>query len=397
MREVEGHQGADHEHQEGPPQRPPRADQVQQPADRRRDEGGQQPGQGDPGVRLHQGQPARQQPGHHDAAHHPVRLGRHQHAQRLGVEREAAVDDRAGHRPGQYGPGQHRGRHGGPAAVRQAVQQRADDGGQQRERGHRDQQVERDPAAGLAGRHREEDRGRQRDRDQHVAERVQRVQFDQFGEARLARALGRGGPADPPAGAVHHPAGPQPGAGGAADQEVAPPGEFGLVGGPGVRTVAGLGRGRHRPGPLLRLFAVRREDRGLLSRHGGRLVGCAGLRGVQCVLRRVLFRHTAILPEKAGGDEGLGPRGAARVPPRVDGSGPGLSPVTDRRVACPVRHHPGRHHSYDRAAEGEPGEASGAVGTRRCLRSRRMDERPSRDGTRQHAVGNRRTGRESTP
>ncbi len=189
---------------------------MQSRRDRRGRRRRQQARECDPGVRLDQGERRRQQPRHHRAAHHSVRLGRHQHAQRRRVQLDPARGHRARHHHREHRPRQHRARHRRPPPVRQPVQRRPDHRRQQGEGGHRDGQVQRDPAACLVRRHREEHRRRQRHRDHHVAGAVDRVQLDQLAEARLAGPVRMRGPPDPPGrardgevqGAPDGPAGP---------------------------------------------------------------------------------------------------------------------------------------------------------------------------------------------
>ena len=97
----------------------------------------------------------------------PVRPGQREHPERGRVEPEAV--EVVGDHPGQERPAEHGGGQRVAAAVPEVVEQRADHRCQQRERHHRDEQVERDLAAGLAERHVEEDRAGQPDRDQRVA------------------------------------------------------------------------------------------------------------------------------------------------------------------------------------------------------------------------------------
>ena len=140
--------------------------------------------------------PQRQEPRYDGASDHAVRLRGDEHAERGRVQLDAAGRDGAREDQGQQGAGQHRARHRGAAAVREAVQEGADDGGEEGERRHGDGEIERDAAAGLVGRHREEDGGGEGDGDHDVAGAVHRVQFDELAEARLARPVGVGDLAD---------------------------------------------------------------------------------------------------------------------------------------------------------------------------------------------------------
>jgi hypothetical protein len=66
--------------------------------------------------------------------------------------------------------------------VREAVQKGADDRGEQRERSHRDREVQGHSATGLVRRDREEDRRGERHGDHHVPGAVHPVQLDQLAE-----------------------------------------------------------------------------------------------------------------------------------------------------------------------------------------------------------------------
>jgi hypothetical protein len=84
--------------------------------------------------------------------------------------------------------------------VPEVVEQRAHHRGQQRERHHRDEQVQRDLAARLAQRHVEEDGAGQPDRDQRVAGAGDRVQVEQPDHADLVRGTLGARVADPAGG-----------------------------------------------------------------------------------------------------------------------------------------------------------------------------------------------------
>jgi hypothetical protein len=106
------------------------------------------------------------------------------------------------------------------------VEQRADHRGEERERHHGDEQVERDLAARLAQRHVEEDRAGQSDRDQRVAGAGDRVQVEEPDHADLVGGAPRPRRTDPagrPRAGAHRAAhqqaeGLDPGADGASDR-----------------------------------------------------------------------------------------------------------------------------------------------------------------------------------
>ncbi len=196
-RQPDRHDGADHEQQERPAQRPLRAEEGGEPAGDRRGHGrADDAGEADPAVGLDQGQVGRPQPGYGGGAGDAVRLGGDQDPERRGVEQVGLVGDRVGQHPAQEGA-DGEGRADRPApAVAEAVEERADQRRDDRERQHGQAQEERDLAAGLAGGAGEEDGGRQRDGDGGVARGVGGVQLDQprqaglLGTLRLGRPLG---------------------------------------------------------------------------------------------------------------------------------------------------------------------------------------------------------------
>ncbi len=149
-----------------------------------------------PGVGLDERHPRRDEAGRGRAADHAVGLGEHQRAEGTRVEHEqvarvqrhdqrqhAAAERAAGHRPAP--------------AVLEAVERRADHRCDDRERRHRDQQVEQDvPALGVR-RRAEEDGAGQRDRDHRVRAVAQHLVPDERGQPGLAGAVGLAGRADP--------------------------------------------------------------------------------------------------------------------------------------------------------------------------------------------------------
>ena len=187
---------AEHEDQEGQAQRPSRVrpDQGRQAGQRGRHDRADDAGHRRPGVRLHQGEALGEDPGHGRGPGDVVGLGGHQAAERGGEEHRRLVDDRAGEHPRQEGADRHGGADGPAAAVAEAVQERADQGRDDREREHRQAEEQRDLTAGLVGRHLEEQRAGQRDRQGGVARRVERAQLDQPGQPAALGALGARGP-----------------------------------------------------------------------------------------------------------------------------------------------------------------------------------------------------------
>ena len=124
---------------------------------------------------------------HERALGHALRLRQHERAERERVQREA-VDVR-GHDQAQHRPAGHRRREqqAAPAAgpVEQRTEHRRDDG----ERRQREQEVEQDLRARLAGRGAEEQRVGERHRDEHVTRDADRVREREPRERRERRRL----------------------------------------------------------------------------------------------------------------------------------------------------------------------------------------------------------------
>ena len=133
----------------------------------------------------------RQHPGDHRGPQHVVRLRQHEDAERRGIEPE--VVEVAHHHQRQDGAAQMAGRDRPAAAALQPVQRRPDHRGQDRERGHGHQQVERHVAALGVGARGEEQRAGQRDGDHRVAGHVQGVDPEQLGQPALPGPVGPAG------------------------------------------------------------------------------------------------------------------------------------------------------------------------------------------------------------
>jgi hypothetical protein len=203
--EPQGDHHADQEDDRRGPQGPLGAEPGEQQPDRHDHRRGDGPGQRAAGVGRDQAEAGRQHAGDRRAAGDAVRPGHHQHPERGGVEQQRVHPVGDGER--QERPRQHRGGQCVPPAVLEPVQHRAHHGRQQRERGHRDEQVQRDAGARLADRHVEEDRPGQAHRDQGVTGAGQGVEVDEPVHSALALAVGLPVPADPPAEAPADPAG----------------------------------------------------------------------------------------------------------------------------------------------------------------------------------------------
>ena len=118
--------------------------------------------------------------------------------------------DRGRERPAQEGADRH-GRADRPApAVREPVEERADQRRHDRERQHRQPEEQRDLVACLPGRHLEEQAAGQRDRHRGVAGGVEDMQLDQPVQAGLAGALGLRGAAGLDHGELAGPRRPRP-------------------------------------------------------------------------------------------------------------------------------------------------------------------------------------------
>ena len=129
----------------------------------------------------------------------PYALEATRHAERGREQHVRLVDHRVGEHPAQERPERHRGADRPPAAVAEPVEERPDQRRHDRERQHRHAEEQRHLAAGLVGRHLEEQRAGQRDRDRRVAGGVERVQLDQPGQPASRRLPRRGRPAGPEA------------------------------------------------------------------------------------------------------------------------------------------------------------------------------------------------------
>lgn len=334
VRQREGEDGAADEDRARAVQRPRRPDGLQPRPDGRGGAGRQETGEGDPRIRLHQGEAGRQQTRYDGAAHHSVRLRADQYAQGGRIQLQAARGDRPRHGERQQRPRQHGARHGGAAAVRQAVQERADDRGQEDERRHGDGEVERDPAAGLVRRYGEEHGGRERDGDHHVARTVHRVQLDQLAQTGLTRPVGVRRLPDASGGSGER------GVEGMTDRParsaeragfVVRPGRSHLVivpQSPASRTEIGAGRGVHRPvgsvigqvaggaTPLIGVAGVRSSHgtRRRIRRRLGRAGGRGAAERVACVARhRRLFLAARLSAIPQNGSQKVRPRQAQRV------------------------------------------------------------------------------------
>ena len=129
------------------------------------------------------------------ALRHAVRLGGDEHAERGGEDERRPAGHRRGEHPAEEGPGRH-GRADRPApAVREPVQERADQRRHDRERQHRQAEEQRHLVACLPRGHLEEQAAGQRDGHRGVAGGVEDVQLDQPVQAGLAGALGLRGAA----------------------------------------------------------------------------------------------------------------------------------------------------------------------------------------------------------
>ena len=190
------HRGRDEQHA-GQPEHPAGPDQGRDPgAGCRGSSAGCHGGDVEPGVGLHQTHPRWPDPRDGSAARHAVRPREHQDRQGQRVEPERG--DRPGHHPGEQAPRAGRQGQDVAAPVREAVEQRTGDRHEQRERQHRQDEVERDPGARLPERDREEQRAGQRDGDQGVARGVQRVHREQRGQPAPAGPVGAGRGLNPP-------------------------------------------------------------------------------------------------------------------------------------------------------------------------------------------------------
>ena len=158
-------------------------------ADRRADHARER----DPAVGLDQGQARRLQAGDGRGPGHAVRLGGDEYAEGRREHRERLRGHRVGHQPAQERAQGHRAADRPAAAVAEPVEERAEQGGDDRERQHRQPEEQRDLPARLAGLGEEQGAG-QGDRHGSVAGGVERVQLDQPVEAGVAGALGVRGP-----------------------------------------------------------------------------------------------------------------------------------------------------------------------------------------------------------
>ena len=122
-------------------------------------------------------QPVRQDTRHRGGPGHAVRLGRHETPERRREERHrVAGADGVRQHPAQERPQRHRRADRPSAAVAETVQERPDEWGDDRERQHRQAEEQGHLAPGLVGRHLEEQRPGQRDRDRGVPGPIERVQ-----------------------------------------------------------------------------------------------------------------------------------------------------------------------------------------------------------------------------
>ena len=169
------------------------------------------------------------------------------------------VENGARHPPAQQPARQQRARQDVAPAVLDPVQQRSHERGEHSERCHGDEQGKRDLTAGLANRDAEEQRARQRDGHEGIADAAGRRQLDEAGQA---GAPGPGGPRQP----LDHAAGaaaggcPHPRArlGGGRDPPRCPPGSE-----PAVRPSHGSKYSAHwralRIGGLARTLVARQQ------------------------------------------------------------------------------------------------------------------------------------------
>ena len=115
----------------------------------------------------------REDVGNQRAPADPVRPRQHKRAEGQRVQRE--VLRARGHQEREHTSPDHREEDRDAVRPAPPVQQRADDRREQRERRHRQQQVQPDVRARLVGRHREEKRSGERHRDKRIACRVRRL------------------------------------------------------------------------------------------------------------------------------------------------------------------------------------------------------------------------------
>ena len=140
--------------------------------------------------------PVGQQPRDRRRPGHPVGLGRDEAPERRGEQPGRVRRHRAGQDPAEEGAQRERGADGPAAALAEAVEQRADEGREQRERRHGEQQEQRHLRAGLVGRDRE-DRAGEADGQGGVAADVDEVQLDEPRQPALAGPRGAGEGAGP--------------------------------------------------------------------------------------------------------------------------------------------------------------------------------------------------------
>ena len=189
--------------------------------------GGDQPEHRQPGIGLDQRQVGRHQPRRGRGPDHRVGLGQHQRPER-GREQHQQVGEVPGHHDRQHRPSQRGGGHHPPPAVLHPVQRGPDHRRDDRERGHRHQQVEQHVAALGLRRRGEEHRAGQRDGHHRVGRVGHHLVPDERRQAGLAGAVGLAG--------RDHLVGEQPGEVAAADQH-----------GAGDRDVAGADRPHRHP------------------------------------------------------------------------------------------------------------------------------------------------------
>ena len=103
-------------------------------------------GQRDPAVRLDQGEPRRLEPGDGRGPGDAVRLGADEHPERGREHRERLGGHRVGHQPAQERPDGHRGPDRPAPAVAEPVQERAEQGSDDREGQHRQSRGTTPPA-----------------------------------------------------------------------------------------------------------------------------------------------------------------------------------------------------------------------------------------------------------
>ncbi len=191
-------------------QRPLRAGHGRERGDGCRHRGADDAGQRDPAVGLDQREVAGEQAGYGGGPRDAVRLGRDQHAERGGEDQRGAAGDRRRQRPAQEGADRHRRADRPAPAVREPVEERADQRRHDRERQHREAEEQRDLVARLARGHLEEQAAGQRDRHRGVAGGVEDVHLDQPVQAGLAGALGLRGAAGLDHGELAGPSRPTP-------------------------------------------------------------------------------------------------------------------------------------------------------------------------------------------